>query len=66
MNQQTKNRYGAVTQQINSVRKIYSDIGQPLPAEIIIDLHQYLGKAMDIARETPLPKQRGTKSNMKN
>ena len=50
MNQQMKNRYVAVTQQINSVRKLYSGIGQPLPADIIIDLHHHLGKALALAQ----------------
>jgi len=58
VNQQTKNRYVAVTQQIDSVRRLYSQIGQPLPAEIIIDLHHHLGTAMQMYRS-------GTRSNIK-
>jgi len=49
MKNQPKNRYVAVTRQVDGVRKLYSKIGQPLPADIIIDLHHYLGRAMEIA-----------------
>ena len=52
MNQQTKNRYVAVTQQVDSMRKLYSQIGRPLPADIVIDLHRHLGKALALAEQT--------------
>jgi len=61
MNQQTENRYVAVTRQIDSVRKLYSRIGQPLPADIIIDLHHYLGKAMELCRERGKPAKKAGK-----
>ena len=63
MNQHTKNRYVAVTQQIDSVRRLYSRIGQPLPADIIIDLHHYLGSAMELAEKTALPGRRRQKKH---
>ena len=65
MNQQTKNRYVAVTQQIDSVRRIYSGIGQPLPVDIIIDLHHHLGKALTLAEQTkPALRRKPTKTNI--
>lgn len=60
MNQQTKNRYVAVTRQVDSMRRLYSRIGQPLPVDIIIDLHHHLGKALDLACRAK-PKDRKTK-----
>ena len=50
MNPQTENRYVAVTQQVQSVRRIYSQIGEPLPADVIIDLHLHLAEAMRLHR----------------
>lgn len=65
MNQQTKNRYVAVTQQVDSVRRIYSAIGQPLPVDIIIDLHHHLGKALSLAEQIkPAPHHKHIKSNL--
>lgn len=48
MNQQTKNSCTTVAQQISGVRTLYSRIGEPLPADVLIDLHHYLGTAMQL------------------
>ncbi|MBE5775867.1 MAG: hypothetical protein E7337_18425 [Clostridiales bacterium] len=53
MNEQMKNRYVSVARRVERVRRIYSDIGQPLPADIIIDLHRHLGRLVDAAEEKP-------------
>ena len=66
MNQQTKNRYVAVTQQIDRVRRIYSQIGQPLPAEIIIDLYRHLGAVMDQNQKTESKKRYITSKKLRN
>ena len=65
MNQQTKNRYVAVTRQVDSMRRLYSNIGQPLPADVIIDLHHHLGKALALAEQTkPVPHHKPAKTNI--
>ena len=61
MNQQTKNRYVAVTCQVDSMRRLYSQIGQPLPADVIIDLHRHLGKALEaVEQNKALPKRKNS------
>ena len=37
--------------QVERIRKLYSQIGEPLPADIIIDLHRCLGPALEAADE---------------
>ena len=39
--------YEQVAAQVSRVRKIYSRIGEPLPADIIIDLHRHLAPALE-------------------
>ena len=39
--------YERVAAQVNRVRKLYSRIGEPLPADIIIDLHRHLAPALE-------------------
>lgn len=46
------NHYAQTVQQVESMRRLYSKIGQPLPADIIIDLHRHLGTALQMAEET--------------
>lgn len=41
-----------VQEQVAAVRKLYSKIGEPLPADIIIDLYTHLGKILS-AVEVP-------------
>lgn len=36
-----------VTEQVRRMRRLYSEIGEPLPAEVLIDLHLHLGKALE-------------------
>ena len=38
-----------VQEQVAAVRKLYSKIGEPLPADIIIDLYTHLGKVLSAA-----------------
>ena len=45
------NRYAQTAAQVESMRRLYSSIGQPLPVDIIIDLHHHLGKALAMADE---------------
>ena len=49
--QKQKNRYARVSDQAVRMRKLYSRIGEPLPADVIIDLYRHLDKALEIAQE---------------
>ena len=55
MKEQKTDRYTRTGQQVEHVRKLYSRIGEPLPADVIIDLYRHLGRAMEIAEE-PQPR----------
>ena len=41
------NRYERVAAQVKRVRELYSQIGEPLPADTIIDLYRCLGPALE-------------------
>lgn len=51
MEKQKANRYARAAKQTEAIRCLYSKIGQPLPVDIIIDLHRHLGKALELADE---------------
>ena len=55
MKEQKTDRYARTSLQVEHVRKLYSQIGEPLPADVIIDLYWHLGKAMELAEE-PQPR----------
>lgn len=40
-------RHQRAAMQVARIRKLYSQIGEPLPADIIIDLHRTLGATLD-------------------
>ena len=52
MEKQRQNRYARSAKQVEEMRRLYSSIGQPLPADVIIDLCQHLGTALSLAEET--------------
>lgn len=57
MEKQRQNCYARTAQQVEEMRRLYSKIGQPLPVNIIIDLHHHLGKALAVAEQTgPWPR----------
>lgn len=58
MEKAEKNRYARTAAQVDRTRKLYSRIGEPLPAEIIIELYQHLGKALEAA-DLPAPERKG-------
>ena len=49
MQKEQQIQYEHVSAQVNRVRTIYSRIGEPLPADIIIDLHRHLAPALEEA-----------------
>ena len=62
--EQRENRYARVTKQVEEMRRLYSNIGQPLPVNIIIDLHQHLGSALEAAEKLQ-PSPRGKKRRIR-
>lgn len=58
MEQQKTNRYARTSAQVEQMRKLYSQIGEPLPADVIIDLYRHLGQALEAA-DAPIAPQRG-------
>ena len=49
MQREQQFQYERVAAQVNRVRKLYSRIGEPLPVDIIIDLHRHLAPALEAA-----------------
>ena len=39
--------YERVAAQVMRIRRLYSHLGEPLPADIIIDLHRHLAPALE-------------------
>lgn len=52
MEERRKNLSVQTQLQVKHMRRLYSQIGEPLPVDIIIDLHRYLPAALDLAQET--------------
>ena len=47
MKREQNRDYERAAAQVSRVRKIYSSIGEPLPVDIIIDLHHHLAPALE-------------------
>ena len=63
MQKQRKTGYADVEYRVARVRETYSRIGEPLPVDVIIDLHRHLGAALELAREdATLPLRRQPKT----
>lgn len=63
MEKQRENSGARLAKQVEEMRRLYSQIGQPLPVDIIIDLHHHLGKALELQENTG-PKTRGKKQRV--
>lgn len=50
--QKQKQHTAQVNEQILRMRRLYSQIGEPLPVDVIIDLCCHLDKALEIADES--------------
>lgn len=55
MQKQRKTGYAEVECRVARVRDTYSRIGEPLPVDVIIDLHRHLGAALELARQDVQP-----------
>lgn len=51
MEKQRQTGYARITKQVEEMRRLYSSIGEPLPADIVIDLCQHLDKVLRFAGE---------------
>ena len=49
MQREQEYHYERVAAQVGRIRRLYSRIGEPLPADIIIDLHRHLAPALEEA-----------------
>ena len=49
MQREHREQYARVAEQVRRIRRLYSRIGEPLPADIIIDLHRHLAPALEEA-----------------
>lgn len=59
MEKQRENRYAHATKQVEEMRRLYSRIGQPLPVDVIINLHRHLGSALEMhENDGPKPRRR--------
>lgn len=47
MEKPMKNRRAQVPRQVERMRALYSQIGEPLPVETMLELHRHLGAALE-------------------
>lgn len=51
MNEQNTDRSQRASRQVDRMRELYAQIGEPLPEEIVLDLLQHLDRALELAEE---------------
>ena len=50
MKQQKENHCAETSRQVERMRQLYSKIGEPLPVNVIIDLHRHLSDALELKK----------------
>lgn len=55
MNEQNTDRSQRASRQVDRMRELYAQIGEPLPEEIVLDLFQHLDRALELAEEDEKP-----------
>ena len=55
MKEQKTDSYVRARSQVDRVRELYAQIGEPLPEDVVIDLLQHLDRALALAREDKMP-----------
>ena len=55
MKEQKTDSYVCARSQVDRVRELYVQIGEPLPEEIVLDLLQHLDRALELAEEDEKP-----------
>ena len=58
MKEQKTDSYVCARSQVDRVRELYAQIGEPLPEEIVFDLLQHLDRALELAEEDEKPANR--------
>ncbi|MGN0184885.1 MAG: hypothetical protein ACI4AL_07180 [Aristaeellaceae bacterium] len=58
MNEQNTDRFQRASRQVDRMRELYAQIGEPLPEEIVLDLLQHLDRALELAEEDEKPANR--------
>lgn len=61
MEKRMKNRCAQASRQIERMRKLYSEIGEPLPVDVMLELHSHLGCALELADQNSKIKGRTSK-----
>ena len=55
MNEQNTDRSQRASRQVDRMRELYAQIGEPLPEVIVLDLCQHLDRALELAEEDEKP-----------
>lgn len=55
MEKNKNNIYNRISYRVNCIRRLYSEIGEPLDANIIIDLYCHLGGALQLFKKEKTP-----------
>ena len=55
MKEQKTDPYVCARSQVDRVRELYAQIGEPLPEDVVFDLLQHLDRALALAREDKKP-----------
>ena len=55
MKEQKTDPYVCARSQVERVRELYAQIGEPLPEDVVFDLLQHLDRALELAKEDKRP-----------
>ena len=55
MKEQKTDPYVCARSQVERVRELYAQIGEPLPEDVVFDLLQHLDRALELAEEDEKP-----------
>ena len=58
MKEQNTDPYVCARNQVDRVRELYAQIGEPLPENVVLDLLQHLDHALELAKEEKMPAKR--------
>lgn len=55
MKEQKTDSYVCARSQVDRVRELYAQIGEPLPEDVVFDLLQHLDRALELEKEDKRP-----------
>ena len=55
MKEQKTDSYVCARSQVDRVRELYAQIGEPLPEDVVFDLLRHLDHALELAKENEKP-----------